>query len=120
MLSPETIEHIIQTIVEHIQPQKIFMYGSYVYGQPTEDSDLDILIISESDLPRYKRARAIHRLFNPYPCPMDILIYTPKEVARFRDHPAAFIHTVMEKGALVYDGCRFFAFSDITKEVRYG
>lgn len=104
MISQETVEHIVQTIVDNIRPQKVFLYGSYVYGQPTEDSDLDILIIKESDLPRYKRAREIHRLFNPYPCPMDILIYTPREAERFRDHPSAFIHTVLEKGRLVYDG----------------
>jgi hypothetical protein len=35
---------------------------------------------------------------------MDILMYTPQEVARFIDHPSAFIHTVLEKGNLVYDG----------------
>ena len=64
---------------------------------------MDILIIAERDLPRYKRAREIHRLFNPYPCPMDILVYTPQEVARFGGHPSAFIHTVLEKGDLVYD-----------------
>jgi predicted nucleotidyltransferase len=104
MISQTTVDAIIKTIVEHVHPQKVFLYGSYVYGHPTEDSDLDILIIAESDLPRYKRAREIHRLFNPYPCPMDILVYTPQEVARFGDHPSAFIHTVLEKGDLVYDG----------------
>ncbi len=104
MISQTTVDTIIKTIVEHIHPQKIILYGSYVYGHPTEDSDLDILIIAESDLPRYKRAREIHRLFNPYPCPMDILVYTPQEVARFGGHPSAFIHTVLEKGELVYDG----------------
>jgi len=103
MISQKTIDTIIQAIVEHIRPQKIFLYGSYVYGQPTEDSDLDILIINDSDLPRYKRAREIHRLFDPYPCPMDILVYTPQEVARFSDHPSAFIHSILEKGKLVYD-----------------
>lgn len=104
MISQKTIDRIIRTIVDHIHPQKIFLYGSYAYGRPTEDSDLDIVIIKDSDLPRYKRARAIHRLFNPYPCPMDILIYTPQEAERFGDYPSSFIYTVLKKGKLVYDG----------------
>jgi len=45
----ETLEEIIQRLVEGLQPEQIILFGSYAYGQPTEGSDLDIMIIvSES------------------------------------------------------------------------
>ncbi|MFQ5612593.1 MAG: nucleotidyltransferase domain-containing protein, partial [Anaerolineae bacterium] len=74
MLSQEDIDNIINTIVRHYRPDKIILFGSYAQGNPTEDSDLDLLVIKDSDLPRYKRAREIHKLFNPYPVAMDILV----------------------------------------------
>jgi len=41
----ETLEEIIQRLVEGLQPEQIILFGSYAYGQPTSASDLDIMII---------------------------------------------------------------------------
>jgi predicted nucleotidyltransferase len=79
------------------------LYGSYVTGKPTEDSDLDIIVIQETNLPMYKRARGIHSLFNPYPCAMDILVYTPEEVKYWQDTPAAFVTRALREGKVLYE-----------------
>lgn len=102
MISQQTIDLVVQTIVEKLHPEKIVLFGSLAYGSPTEDSDLDLLVVQQSDLPRHKRAQEIRRALDPYPCSMDILVYTPEEVDRFNGHPSAFITEVMKKGKVVY------------------
>lgn len=102
MLSQEDIDNIINTIVRHYRPDKIILFGSYAQGNPTEDSDLDLLVIKDSDLPRYKRAREIHKLFNPYPVAMDILVYSNKEIEKWRTVETSFVHEALKRGVVVY------------------
>jgi predicted nucleotidyltransferase len=44
----EQIEEIIKRMVSNIKPEKIILFGSYAYGTPTEDSDLDLLVVIKS------------------------------------------------------------------------
>jgi hypothetical protein len=57
LILPETIDGVIQAIVENFDPEKIIIFGSYVTDNPTVDSDLDIMIIMESDQPMHICAR---------------------------------------------------------------
>jgi predicted nucleotidyltransferase len=101
-ITEETIQKITHKIVEHIAPIKIILFGSYAYGTPGKGSDLDLLIVKESDIPRRKRAKEIRRLFRDLFIPMDILVYTPEEIERFRNVKTAFIRTVLNKGRVLY------------------
>jgi len=100
---PQQIDFIKKVIVNHIHPRKLIMFGSYAHGNPTKDSDLDLLIIRDNEEPRYKRAREIHRLFNPYPCPMDVLWYTPEEIKRLEDEKTLLIRKILDKGVVLYE-----------------
>ena len=66
------------------------------------DSDVDFLVIAESNLPRHKRSRELYALFHPYPFPMDILVYTPQEVETELKDPDSFVSTVLAQGREVY------------------
>ena len=57
MIIQKQIEEIVKRIVDNYKPEKIILFGSYAYGIPTKDSDLDLLIVKNSSLPRHKRAR---------------------------------------------------------------
>jgi predicted nucleotidyltransferase len=77
MITQEQIEEIVKRIIDNYDPEKIVLFGSYAYGHPTEDSDLDLLVVKNSDLPRYKRAREIRRhLWGITDTPKDIIVYT--------------------------------------------
>jgi predicted nucleotidyltransferase len=78
LISPEIISAVVRAIAENFSPRKIVLFGSYAYGHPTPDSDLDLLVIMESDLPWHKRSALIRRIFRPAPCAMDILVYIPR------------------------------------------
>ena len=61
MITQEQIEKIVKRIIDNYNPEKSVLFGSYAYGHPAEDSDLDLLVVKNSDMPRHKRAREIRR-----------------------------------------------------------
>jgi uncharacterized protein len=93
----------IQRIVDVLQPQKIILFGSYAYGTPTPDSDVDLLVIMETNASKVERFRAVSRLLYPRPFPLDILVRTPQEVEAAVQRGDFFIREVVEKGYTLYE-----------------
>ena len=85
-----------------INAEQIILFGSHARGEARENSDVDLMIIAESDLPRFKRSREIYRLFKPYPFSMDLLVYTPEEVEKGKKSHLSFISTVLREGKILY------------------
>ena len=106
LVSRETIEEIVRRIVHHVAPEKVILFGSYATGTPTLDSDLDLLVVMHTDLPRHKRSTPIRLLFNPAPCPMDLLVYTPEEVQRWAGVTNHIVTDILEEGEILYERSR--------------
>ena len=102
MVSFNEIEDVATKIGRHINAEAVILFGSYARSQPGRHSDVDLLVIAESDLPRQKRSRELHLIFKPYPFPMDILVYTPKEVEEESEFELSFISTVLREGKKLY------------------
>lgn len=104
MLAQKQIEKILKRIVNKYKPEKVILFGSYAYGNPTEDSDLDLLVVKSSNLPRYKRAREIRKyLWGITDVPKDIIVYTPEEIDEWKGVKEAFITNIMKKGKILYE-----------------
>lgn len=101
-LTDVDIEQIASKIEGAVHPSKILLFGSYAEGTATEDSDLDLLVIMESGLPRYRRSTSIRSLFWPPKAPMDILVYTPEEVEHWNGVPNHIITEAMRTGKVLY------------------
>lgn len=67
------------------------------------ESDLDLLIIMESELPRHQRSIPIYRALLGSTLPKDIIVYTPDEIAEWEQVPASFITTAVRSGKILYD-----------------
>jgi len=102
MVSFNEIENVARKIGQKINAKAVLLFGSYARNQPGKHSDVDLLVIAESDLPRYKRSRELHLMFKPYPFPMDILVYTPEEVEKEKEFELSFISTVLREGKKLY------------------
>ncbi len=84
-------------------PTRVVLFGSHARGQARRDSDLDLLIVEDSDLPRHRRApRYLRALVGVYPA-KDVIVWTPAEIAEWRDVPNAFISTVLRDGVTLYE-----------------
>jgi len=102
MQDEEIIQVIVSRIAETIHPQKIILFGSWARGERGPHSDIDILVIQESSQPRPQRYAQVRRLFWGMGLPMDILVYTPEEFARYQAVPGSFTHTVALEGKVLY------------------
>ena len=105
VITQDTIDHVVQTIVANFNPRRIVLFGSRARGDHRPDSDLDLFIEMdlESDLPSWQRARRIHDAFDPYPCAMDIIVYTPEETEYWRAAAASLASTVLREGKVLYE-----------------
>jgi predicted nucleotidyltransferase len=80
-VTEEILAEITRRIVETVQPEKVILFGSYAYGSPHADSDVDLLVIADIDSPLDEPEVIVCRLIRPRPFPVDILVKTPAEVA---------------------------------------
>ena len=103
LISPETIEGVVHAIAKQLMPQRIILFGSYASGIPTPDSDLDLLVVMPSDLPWHKRTLPIRTLFQHPPCAMDLLVYTPEEVAYWQGTLNHVITEALQSGKILYE-----------------
>jgi len=84
-------------------PQKIILFGSYAYGEPDEDSDLDFLIVMDTKLPPMERYIGIRQAIGPLEVPVDILTLTPEEFEETRDIIGGLAYVPAKYGQVVYE-----------------
>ena len=100
--SREDIERVAREIAEKFDPERIILFGSYAYGNPTDDSDVDLLVVMETDQnPRALATRMrceIERHF-----PMDLLVRTPEELEYRISLNDWFLKDITEKGEVLYE-----------------
>jgi predicted nucleotidyltransferase len=102
MVNMTNIEDVAKRIGSQINAEAVILFGSYAKGTANENSDVDFLVVAESNLPRFKRSRKLYKLFKPYPFGMDILVYTPAEIEKGRRISQSFVSTVLQEGKTVY------------------
>lgn len=102
-VAADVVGRVVSEIVQHCDPERIILFGSTAEGRTHQDSDLDLLVVMDSTLPRHKRAAPIRLLFSPYPCPMDILVYTPTEVRKWRGATNHIVTEVFNRGKVMYE-----------------
>jgi len=103
MVSDETIRRIVDLIVTRLSPRRVILFGSHARGEAGPDSDLDLFVELDPPLPARGRSRQIKQLFDPYPCPMDIVVYSPEEVAYWAQAPASLVASVLREGRVLYE-----------------
>jgi predicted nucleotidyltransferase len=102
-VTEEALDEIVWRIVAEVQPERIILFGSYAYGIPSGDSDVDLLVIMETDARPADRYVVISRLIRPRPFPLDILVKTPDEIAEALEKGDFFIREIVTQGRALYE-----------------
>jgi len=103
-LDSNLLNEIVQRLVNALHPEKIYLFGSHAYGQPNDDSDVDLLIVvNDSDTPPRMKAVEGYRALRGILVPKDIKVVTRSTFER-RSHWISTIERVVaEKGKLLYE-----------------
>jgi predicted nucleotidyltransferase len=102
MINEQDIKEVATRMGIAANADCVILFGSYARGEVTEHSDVDLMIISESDLPRFKRSRELYKLIKPYPFGMDLVVYTPEEIEKGKMSEVSFVSTVLREGKTLY------------------
>lgn len=99
------ITRLIEKIVRGYKPQKIVLFGSYAHGDPTEDSDIDLLIVKDTEQRMVDRFVEVKRLiYDPdLRIPISPLVYTPQELQERIEMEDDFVEEIMNKGKVLYE-----------------
>lgn len=103
MISMPQIQRYCDAIAAAFKPAKIFLFGSYAYGEPTEDSDVDVMVV----MPKGRKATLdtavkIQQQV-PAPFPVDVLVRGELEMERRLRERDMFTEQVTLKGKLMYE-----------------
>ncbi|KXK12540.1 MAG: DNA polymerase subunit beta [Chloroflexi bacterium OLB14] len=93
----------IQKIVTELKPEKIVLFGSYAYGKPNPDSDVDLLVVMKTNASYKERSWKVSRLLIPRPFPVDILVKTPKEINTALKAGDFFLKEILTRGKVLYE-----------------
>jgi predicted nucleotidyltransferase len=100
---PESvIQELIAQIADKFQPERIILFGSYAYGIPRPESDVDLLVVMETPLRELQQALQIRQAVNPL-FGVDILVFTPSRLKQRIKLGDSFLKEITEKGQLVYE-----------------
>jgi len=102
-VTTELLEQITQKLVATLNPEQIILFGSHAYGEPNEDSDIDLLVIvSQSNEPRYRRSRLAYRALRGIGVPTDVIVMTREEVEKKVNVRSSLISRVIHDGKILY------------------
>jgi predicted nucleotidyltransferase len=95
------IRRFAREVAQRFSPEKIILFGSYAYGRPHADSDVDILVVMPA---RDEISQAVRiRMAVPAPFPMDFLVRTPEHLRRRLEQGDQFLREIVSKGKVLYE-----------------
>jgi|SRR5665213_447561 len=105
MIQRRDIKKWCDVVASEFRPEQIIIFGSYANGTPTEDSDVDVLVVmplarGDRDV---RQAAAIRRRV-PAPFPMDVIVRSPQQIERRLALGDGFLADVLRYGRKMYEG----------------
>ena len=100
----KSIQDLGDQIAREFHPQRIILFGSYANGTPTQDSDVDLLVILPLTGSPVHKAVEIRLKVNP-PFPVDLIVRSPKQIEKRLAMGDTFIADILKNGEVLYEAC---------------
>lgn len=113
------IRWIVERVVALCDPDCVYLFGSYAKGTAHDGSDVDLLIVASSALPRLHRGKVLKAALRTFPWHFDLLFFTPKELEDEMKDPFSFISRITASGQLVYRKTEGFGFLSLADQRQY-
>jgi uncharacterized protein len=102
-LDDALLRTVTQRLVAEFQPDQVWLYGSHAWGQPHDDSDVDLfVVVSHSDETPIRRSQRAHRCLRGLRMPKDVLVETRQEVDRVKELNTSLENTILNRGRRLY------------------
>jgi len=95
----------IRLLTEHGNPEKVILFGTLATGGIHEWSDIDLVVVEQTELSFFQRLRRIRKLLQPR-VGIDVMVYTPEEFNQLSAERAFFRDEIVAKGKFVYERSR--------------
>ncbi len=103
MFNYEKVDEIVDIIAKEFSPEKIIVFGSVARHEAQDGSDLDLLIVMDTDAPKRKRSSPIYlRLFDLC-IEMDLIVVTPEEFESKSRDEYSFINEIVNTGVVAFE-----------------
>jgi predicted nucleotidyltransferase len=96
------IRQLCTRIAREFKPEKIILFGSHAYGQPTPESDLDLMVVMQFEGDPLEQAVAMLNRLNML-IPIDLLVRTPVQVQQRLEMGDSFMRDIIERGEVMYE-----------------
>lgn len=97
------IQQVVDSIVDKFKPEKIILFGSYAWGDPQENSDVDLLVIKDDPKKNIREmAIELEKILFDRTIPLDLIVYKPYQVKEMLDHNDQFISKILNQGQVLY------------------
>jgi len=101
-LLEQELKRYLSLLTSHDQPERVILFGSLVGGNVRPESDIDLVIVKQTELSFWKRLREMRRLLQPR-VGTDILVYTPNEFEQLSRERPFFRDEILGKGRVIYE-----------------
>lgn len=102
MATMRQIEDVSHQIAQQFHPERILLFGSYAWGTPSPDSDVDLLVIIPFEGKPVAKSVEMRLKVKP-PFPVDLLVRTPEKVRERLALGDPFIRSILEEGKVLYE-----------------
>jgi len=102
MIKRSQIRAFSNAIAREFRPRMIILFGSYAYGKPTKDSDVDVLVIMPFNRTRGRKSLEIRQRV-PADFPLDLIVRTPEFVAQRLAWGDCFMREILDKGDVLFE-----------------
>jgi uncharacterized protein len=110
-ISKAKIQEAVKRLVETYQPLTIYLFGSYAWGKPHDESDLDFMLVIPEDVePTFELRRKGNRALAGIGFSVDFLFNSPNSFNYRSEHPSSLEYKIKKQGKIVYDTSPTMAF----------
>ena len=103
MISLETIDKLVSTLVEAAKPSRIILFGSYARGDARADSDIDLLVVEPDVASKRDEMVRLRRLLRPFRIPVDVLVVSDEEFNDWAHLTGTVLNQALTEGKLLHE-----------------